>query len=301
MIWQGIQSYIFQDLIERNLPENGDQKRAFEMTVMVAPLELMSIPPSKIMAREGSDVTLEWIYTEHLDPAFPNYDIERIFLAQFKYDIDFNNPQFRQSYQPMFIQDGQFNTKDPRITLNIETKAEGNKLEVKVILIIQDIRQDDQSLITFEIPDTYPRPVGVSFLHSIIVSPNTQLIPEGYLGVVMDHWMSPDSPYVGLYEGKLASVICYGIGDDISEIYLTKDGERVQSDGEHLLSHRMAGSSLEYYILKVSEADLGTYTCYAEDTSGRIVKEERPAVMAEKVQAHLQLVSWDSDQVCTRM
>ncbi len=183
----------------------------------------------------------------------------------------------------------------------VEQKRQGNDLEVTVTLMITDIQANDQSTITCRIDGTLTRPVNIELSTEIIVAPNTEFFPTGYIGVALDPWESPDSSYVALNVGKTKEIVCMGIGNDISTTYLTKDGDEPVEDAQHTMSELKRTSTnkqfVTYRIENVSEADFGTYACNAEDTFGRLVKVERPSVVPEQTTADIKVVSWSSDQV----
>ncbi len=305
-LWQAIMSDSMYGMVYLHQQDNPENKGSFHIKQLIEPpiKYFKASPPAQITAEQGSDLTLHWEFTYKIDPIFSHYERypDRIVsLAQYIDHINPNSPVFRPQYRNIQSEGGTLITKELRMSGQVEQKRQGNDLEVTVTLVIADIQTNDQSKITCRIDGTLSRPINIELSTEIIVAPNTELFPVGYIGAALDPWESPDASYVPMTVGKIKEIVCMGIGNDISTTYLMKDGEQPVEDDQHTMSELKKTSTnkqfVTYRIENVSEADFGTYVCNSADTSGRLVKIEKPSVVPERTVADIKVVSWSSDQV----
>ncbi len=301
-LWQGIMSDSMYGMVLFHQQENPDHKGPFYVKQLVEPpiKRFKASPPAQITAEQGSDLILQWEFTYHIDTIYSQYERypDRIVsLAQYIDHIDPNSPVFRPLYKNIQSKGGKLITKEPRMFGQVEQKRQGNDLDVIVTLMITDIQPNDQSTITCRIDGTLTRPIIIELSTEIIVAPNSEFFPVGYIGVALDPWDSPDASYVSITR----EITCMGIGNDISTTYLTKDGVEPVKDDQHIMAELKRVSAnkqfVTYRIRNVSGADFGTYACNAKDTSGRLVRVEKPSVVPERTVADIKVVSWSSDQV----
>ncbi len=304
LLWQGIMSDYMYGLIYLQQQENPEDKGSFQITTLIEPpiKYFKSAPPAKITAEQGSDVFLHWEFTYQIDPINSQYHPDQIvLLSQYKAEIDPTSPVFRpQSYNIKSV-NGELVMPEPRMSGQVIQKRQGNDVKVHVTLGITDIQPDDQSMITCSIDGTLTRPVSIQWSTEIIVAPNREFFPSGYIGAAMDPWTSPDSSFVAMTLGEKVEILCMGVGNDISNTYLTKDDQQPVEDAEHTLSEVFRfmtnRQSVMYRIEHASEADFGTYACNIEDKYGRVVTTKRASVVNEDVQAEITVSEWNSDQV----
>ncbi len=92
------------------------------------------------------------------------------------------------------------------------------------------MKPEDQSYIQFEI---IKHPITYTFRTELLVEPNVNMFPEGYIGIVFEnlwavHPKKEGAPMM-LYRGTQNMGYCVAIGNTILDVFLTKDGYRLDS------------------------------------------------------------------------
>ena len=176
-----------------------------------------------------------------------------------------------------------------------------NEIQVTINLLIEDVQSGDD---TFIITEISKMPVLYLMNTQLIVAPNTEPYPAGYLGVKMyshtnyDDMYDPDST-IGLLIGQNSIIECIGIGNKLSDIYLTKDGRRLESSGYDLVFHNLKSENwmnVLYSIANTSESDAGQYSCVVEGASGN-AKTDRTVIVSEEVISTISVEWWNATQV----
>ncbi len=257
----------------------------------IIPVEFTNLPPEQILVDQGSELELTWEWTyvndsresdlEYIHPDFNN--VPWIFQKKLKP----NGTTFEMDMTYWFCSEVNSDDLCPK-ELSVEKgeveyteKAGPNKGQIHAMatLIIRDIQLADQSLLHFTFERSF---VSYSMITRLIVAPNTALFPHNWNGVYMHHVFGWGNRYFDLRKGEHALLVCEGLGNSISNVFMGKDRQfNLKSTDKNFLyfSEKWVDyHRLIYAISNVTNADAGVYYCNV-DGFGKIATYEKTAVV----------------------
>ncbi len=279
------------------------------LSILVDPIQFEIHPASKVIAKPGSDIQiqLQFAYRNILrKKSKSGQGSAKIKVYQYGFDIESDSPYFHGGSWPLFEQgnDQAFVDAEARKRYSVEFREEdlgNNEVRVFLNLLITDVQPNDQSFLLFEITK---HPVKHMFHTELIIEPNTEMFPEGYLGVQLQNYMAvpakdKEAPLL-LYKGQQSLGVCTGIGNVISDVYLTKDGKRLDAtDDDRYSSQKVINKGitrLEFESKNITESDAGEYSCVVEGPSGS-VQQDMSFIVAERVSVQLDIPWWNATVV----
>ena len=298
---------MFQEREMGHLFPRSSKARNKHFSMLVDPVNFTIQPPSKIIAQPGSDVkmAIQFIYKKNHNKRFDRDHIETR-IHQHANVIQEDSPYFTYNYTPIFENNTEFSywpdeqNNNPKIPVELTEEMIGNnEIRVTINVLMKHVQKGDDCLILSEITKM---PVKYNFVTQFLVAPNTELYPSGYLGVYMYSSRSasgdPGSP-IGFVIGKDLIINCYGIGNDLSDIYLLKNGHQIETEGENLVYHF---SKTDYWMdvmytsNNASELVAGEYSCILEGEFGS-VRTDRTLMVIEEIQSTISMSWWNDTQV----
>ncbi len=226
-------------------PDSQQNSKSRHLSILIDPLQLTMKPASKIIAKRGADLQIELqffnknIIRQRSKSGKGDVKI-RVYKTGFK--MEENSPYFQPLGGVLYddSDDYQVNLEEvlPRYSFDVREEDHGNnEIETFLNLVIEDVKPGDQSFLTFEITK---HPIKYTFHTELLVEPNSEMFPEGYLGVFFQNFMAAppedkEAPWM-LFEGMQNMGICTGIGNSISDVYLTKDGQRLDASTHELFT-----------------------------------------------------------------
>ena len=301
---------MFQDReIGRLFPQSSREGRNKHFSMLVDPVNFIQQPPSKIIAQPGSDIqmVIQFVYRKSPNKRFDRDHIQTRIL-QHANVIQEDSPYFTDNFTPIFENNTEFSywphepNYNPNIPVELTEKMIGNnEIQVTINMLIKNVQKGNGSFIIIEITKM---PIKYNFVTQLLVAPNTELYPSGYLGVKMSSLhgnTAPDDPQspIGFVVGKDLIIQCYGIGNDLSDIYLLKDGHLIETEGEDLVYHF---SKTDYWMdvmytsNNASQSDAGEYSCILEGESGN-VRTDRILMVIEEIHSSISMSWWNETQV----
>ena len=294
-------------------PESQQSSKSRHMSILVEPIQFIMHPASKVIAKPGSDlqIQMQFIYKDFLkNKSKSGKGDSKMKVTQTGFQTKENTPYFTPWWRHLY-EHGEnaeyFTDVEAQERYSVEFWEEdlgNNKVQVFLNLIIEDVKSKDQSFLKFEV-EKYP--MKHVFNTELVVEPNTEMFPEGYLGVWMPEYnmflVKPEeegAPYM-VYRGHHFSGFCAGIGKEISNVYVTKDGQRLDSSTHgRFQSEKRTGEEgtvqLEFSIANLTDSDAGDYSCVVEGPSGS-VQQDMSLIVADYVGAELTLLWWNATMV----
>ncbi len=221
----------------KNFPESQQNSKSRHLSIIIDPLQFTMKPASKIIAKPGHDLQIELQFVNkniirHKSESGKGDVKIRISRTGFK--IEENSPYFQPIGGVLYNDGDDFHVpveENPRYSFEVREDDRGNsEIQTFLNLLIKDVKPEDQSFLTFEITK---HPIKYTFRTELLVEPNSQMFPECYLGVWFQAYMAvppkdEEAPWM-LFEGEQNMGVCTGIGNSVSDVYLTKDGQRVDA------------------------------------------------------------------------
>ena len=299
--------------IRRLFPRSSRKARNKHFSMLVDPVNFTLQPPSKIIAQQGSDVrmVIQFIYKTNRNKRFERDHIQTR-IHKYSNVIEEDSPHFTYNYTPIFENNTEFSywphepNNNPNIPVELTEEMIGNnKIQVTITMLIKNVPKGDGSFIIIEITKM---PIKYNFVTQLLVAPNTELYPSGYLGVKMSSLhgnTAPDDPQspIGFVVGKDLIIQCYGIGNDLSDIYILKDGNLMETEGENLVYHVYKTDywmDVMYTSNNASQSDGGKYSCILEGESGS-VRTDKTLMVIEEIHSSISLSWWNDTQVIQYM
>ena len=294
--------------IEHLLPRSSREARNKHFSMLVDPINFTLQPPTEIIAQPGSDIqiVIQFIYKRNSKKRFERDHIETR-IHQYFNVIQEDSPYFTYNHTPIFENNTEFSywpdepNNNPEIPVElIEEMIGNNEIQVTITILMKNV-QGDNSVIISEIAKM---PIKYNFVTQLLVSPNTKLYPTGYLGVniysIHGSTASDDSEStIGFVVGKDLIIQCYGIGNDLSDIYILKDGHLMETEGEDLVYHFSKTDywmDMMYTSNNASQSDAGEYSCILDGESGN-VGTDRVLMVIEEIRSSISMSWWNDTQV----